>query len=123
MLFSGFAAYTRMTGESWNVPEVRLVVEAGLLLIVLASLAIGQPFTLHYAREAAPPETWSTPRFARVNRTITLVWAAAFAVPVLADAAMGSVPEIPRRLDILATVLALVGACKFTVRGTSQASR
>jgi hypothetical protein len=123
VLFAGLAFYTQITGQSWTIPAVRLVVDAGLLLIVLASLAIGQPFTLQYAREGTPPEIWSTPQFIEVNRTITLVWAAAFAVLVLADAAMVYVPEIPQRIDILATVLALVGAYKFTVRATSQASQ
>ncbi|MCF4125094.1 hypothetical protein [Methylobacterium sp. SyP6R] len=123
VLFAGLAVYTRVTGQSWTIPAVRLVVDAGLLLIVLASLAIGQPFTLQYARETTPPEVWGTAPFRQVNRTITLVWAAAFAVLVLADAAMVSVPEIPRRIDILATVLALVGAYKFTVRATAQATQ
>lgn len=123
VLFAGLAVYTRITGQTWTIPAVRLVVDAGLLLIVLASLAVGQPFTLQYARESTPPEVWGMPRFLSVNRAVTLVWAAAFAVLVLADAAMVCVPEIPRRIDILATVLALVGAYNFTVRTTSQAAR
>ncbi|MET7244565.1 hypothetical protein ABZT49_14475 [Methylobacterium sp. EM32] len=122
VLFAGLAIYTRATGEVWTIPAVRLVVDAGLLVIVLASLAAGRPFTLQYARETAPPEVWATPEFGRVNRAVTLAWAAAFAVLVLADAAMVFVPEIPRRLDILATVLALVCAYKFTARATSQAA-
>ena len=122
LLFTALALYTRATGQDWTIPAVRLVVDAGLLLIVLASLAAGQPFTLQYAREGAPAEVWDHPRFRAVNRTISLVWAAAFAVLVLADAAMLWVPEIPRRLDIIATVLALVGAYKFTARATAQAS-
>jgi hypothetical protein len=123
VLFAGLALYTRFTGQTWTIPAVRLVVDAGLLLIVLASLAVGQPFTLQYARDTTPRDAWGTPQFFQVNRTITLVWAAAFAVLVLADAAMVYVPEIPRRIDILATVLALVGAYKFTVRATAQSSQ
>ncbi|SFU96601.1 hypothetical protein SAMN02799631_03467 [Methylobacterium sp. 174MFSha1.1] len=122
VLFAGLAIYTRATGQTWTIPAVRLVVDAGLLVIVLASLAAGRPFTVQYARETTPPEVWSTPEFGRVNRAVTLAWAAAFAVLVLADAAMVFVPEIPRRLDILATVLALVGAYKFTARATSQSA-
>lgn len=101
---------------------MRLVVDAGLLLIVLTSLVGGQPFTLQYAREGAPREILDYARFLAVNRSITLVWAAAFAVLVLADAAMVYVPGIPRRLDIVATILALVGAYKYTVRATERAS-
>jgi hypothetical protein len=120
-LFAGLAVYTRATAQLWTIPAVRLVVDAGLLLIVLASLAAGRPFTLQYARENTPREVWSSPRFLAVNRNITLAWAAAFAVLVLADAAMVYVLEIPRRLDIIATVLALVGAYKYTARASSKA--
>ncbi|UHC13771.1 hypothetical protein LRS73_14310 [Methylobacterium currus] len=122
VLFAGLALTTRVTGQTWTIPAVRLVVDAGLLVIVLASLAVGRPFTLQYARETTLPEIWARPHFTRVNRAVTLAWAAAFAVLVLADAAMVFVPEIPRRIDVLATVLALVGAYKFTVRETSRAS-
>ncbi|MBB2963382.1 hypothetical protein [Methylobacterium sp. R2-1] len=120
-LFAALALYTRATGQAWTIPSVRFVVDAGLLLIVLASLAVGRPFTLQYAREGAPREVWDNPRFLAINRSISLVWATAFAVLVLADAAMVYVPEIPRRLDIIATLLALVGAYKYTARATAQA--
>ncbi len=122
VLFAGLAFYTRVTGQTWTIPAVRLVVDAGLLVVVLASLAAGRPFTLQYARETTPPEVWASPDFGRINRAVTLAWAAAFAVLVLADAAMVFVPDIPRRIDILATVLALVGAYRFTVRATPRAS-
>jgi hypothetical protein len=121
VLFAALALYTQATGQVWTIPAARLVVDGGLLLIVLASLAAGRPFTLQYAREGASPEVREHPRFLAVNRRITLVWAAAFAVLVLADATIIYVPEIPRRLDIIATVLALVGAYKYTARATAQA--
>ncbi|GEL44719.1 hypothetical protein MEX01_53100 [Methylorubrum extorquens] len=121
VLFAALAIYTQASGRAWTIPFIRLVVDEGLFLIVLASLAFGEPFTLQYARETTPPEFWGSPKFLSVNRTITLVWAGAFAVLVLADLAMVYVPAIPRRLDILATVLALVGAYIFTVRATARA--
>ena len=120
VLFAGLALYSAATAYAWTIPAVRLVVDAGLLAIVLVSLAVGVPFTLQYARESTPAEIWSRPEFLTVNRRITLVWAAAFLVMVAADAAMVFVPEIPRRIDIIATVLALVGAYKFTVRAMQQ---
>ncbi|GJE41223.1 hypothetical protein [Methylobacterium soli] len=122
-LFAGLALYTAATTYLWTIPTVRLIVDAGLLAIVLSSLAVGQPFTLQYARESAPAEVWSEPAFLAVNRRITLAWAAAFVVLVVADAAMVFLPEIPRRLDIIATVLALVGAYKFTVHASEQQSK
>lgn len=120
VLFAGLALYTAATAHPWTIPGVRLFVDAGLLAIVMLSLAIGQPFTLQYARETAPAEVWAEPAFMAVNRRITLAWAAAFLVLVVADAAMVFLPEIPRRIDIIATVLALVGAYKFTVRASEQ---
>ncbi|KAB1069915.1 hypothetical protein [Methylobacterium planeticum] len=121
VLFAGLAAYTSRVDHEWTIPAVRLIVDGGLLLIALFSLAIRVPFTLQYARESAPREVWSTPQFYAVNRNITAVWAGAFAVLVVADAAMIYLPEIPRRIDIIATVLALVGAYTFTVRATGRA--
>jgi hypothetical protein len=40
---------------------VRLAVDAGLLAIVLASLAAGRRFTLQYARERVPEQYWHAP--------------------------------------------------------------
>ncbi|PZQ17955.1 MAG: hypothetical protein DI565_04335 [Ancylobacter novellus] len=122
-LFAALALYTSLTGQTWTIPSVRLVVDGGLLAIVLGTLAVGRPFTLQYARETTSPDAWGSPRFMAVNRCVTLVWAAAFAVMVFADAAMVYAPEIPSRIDILATVLAFVGAYKFTVRATAQPAR
>ncbi|TDR87333.1 hypothetical protein [Enterovirga rhinocerotis] len=120
LLFGALALYTAATGTVWTIPAVRLVVDGGLLAIVLASLAIGQPFTLQYARESVPAERWQSAGFMETNRRITLVWAAAFAVLVAADAAMIYLPQIPQRLDIVATVLALVWAYKYTMRASRE---
>jgi len=81
---------------------------------VLVSLALRQPFTLQYAREQVPPELWGSPRFVRANYIITAVWAAAFAVLVIADLVLLYLPQVPHRVGIVATILALVGAFKFT---------
>lgn len=92
---------------------VRLIVDAGLLLIVLVSLAIRKPFTLQYAREQVSKELWASPEFLRTNDVITAVWALAFAVMVAADWVLLT-SDAPPRFGIIATVLALVGAIKFT---------
>jgi hypothetical protein len=39
ILFSGLAVYTALSGVNWSVIGVRLCVDAGLLAIVLASMA------------------------------------------------------------------------------------
>lgn len=114
VLFAGLALYSQFGNPQWSIVGVRLWVDAGLLAIVLVSLAVGRPFTLQYAREQVAPELWDTPTFRRTNTVITGVWAAAFLVLVIADIVMLTMPEVPHRFGILLTAAALVGAFKFT---------
>ncbi len=114
LLFGGLALYAVAARPDWSLIGVRLRVDAGLLLIVLASMALRQPFTLQYARERAAPEFWDSPRFLQTNYVITAAWALAFLVMVLADLVLLLMPELPPRYGIVATVIAIVGAVKFT---------
>ena len=114
ILFGGLACYAMLLSPAWSIMGVRLAVDSGLLLIVLVSLAVRRPFTLQYAREQVPQAAWHSPEFVRTNNVITAVWALAFAALVVADAILLYVPELPPRFGILITVLALVGAFKFT---------
>ncbi len=114
VLFAGLALYTPLSGAAGSVIGVRLCVDAGLLLIVLASMAAGRPFTLQYARERVAPELWGRPEFIWTNYVVTGAWALAFAVMVLAEIALLYVPGLPRRAGVAAIILALVGAVKFT---------
>ena len=91
-----------------------MLVDSGLLLIVLGSIAVRQPFTLQYAREQIAPELWDNPKFIRTNYIITGVWALAFVVMVVAELALLYVPGLPRRVGVIAIVVALIGAVKFT---------
>jgi hypothetical protein len=108
LLFGGLAIYAVLSGATASLMGVRLRVDAGLLLIVLVTIAFRKPFTLQYAREQVPKELWLDPG------TITFVWAAAFAVVVVADMLLLFHPELPPSMGIGATILALVGAFKFT---------
>jgi hypothetical protein len=114
ILLGGLALYAVLGGRVWSIVGVRLRVDAGLLLIVLTTLIIGKPFTLQYAREQVPESLWNTPRFIRSNYVITGVWAGAFFILVLADLILIYRTDLPPKIGILATVLALVGAFKFT---------
>lgn len=128
ILFCGLALYALLGAATWSVIGVRLCVDAGLLLIVLISMAVGRPFTLQYAREQTTPELWSTPDFIRTNYIITAVWALAFVVMVIAELALLYVPDLSPRIGMIAIILALVGAVKFTgwyperVRGRTTAA-
>ena len=114
ILFGGLAACALIARPDWSVIQVRLFVDTGLLLVVLGTLALGRPFTLQYAREQVPPDLWDSPAFLHTNYVITAVWALAFAVMVLAELALLYLPAMPPRVGIVAEILALVGAFKFT---------
>jgi hypothetical protein len=114
VLFAGLALYTVWGGTTWSVIGVRLCVDTGLFLIVLISMAAGRPFTLQYARERVALEFWDRPEFVRTNYVITGVWALAFAVMAVAELALLYVPGFSPRAGIMAVILALVGAVKFT---------
>ena len=114
LLFGGLALYALATHTEWSLLGVRLRVDAGLLIVVLATIVIGQPFTLQYAKEQTPPEVWEQPGFRLVNNVITAAWAVAFALMVLADVAMIYVPSLPLWVGIAVTIAAIVGAIRFT---------
>ena len=123
VLFAALAAFTMATGWPWTLMAVRLAVDVGLLTIVLASLAIGRPFTIQYARETVPQAFWETSLFLSTNRTITWVWAAAIEVMVASHAAVVAMPAIPSRFDVAVTALALVSAYKFSMWYPERAGR
>lgn len=114
LLFGALALYAVLGTPAWSVIGVRLCVDSGLLLIVLASLATGRPFSLQYAREQVAPEFWNSPAFIRTNYVITGAWALAFAAMVIAEFALLYAPALPRRVGVIIIVVALVGAVKFT---------
>ena len=113
-VFGLLTAYTVAATPRWTVATVRLAVDAGLLGIVLVSLAIGRPFTIQYAREQVPEVFWASPVFTSVNRAITWTWAGAFAVMVAADAAAEWVTAIPIWVDVVASVVAFAAAAGWS---------
>ena len=115
LLFGGLGAWVLATRGDWGIAEVRLAVDGGLLAIVLISMAIGQPFTLQYAREQVPPEVAALPQFHKINHLISGVWAVAFAVMTVADYEMARLPSVPIWVGVLITVGAIVGAIWFTL--------
>jgi hypothetical protein len=123
LLFGSLAAYTSLTQVQWSIMFVRIVVDAGLLAIILASIAVRRPFTLQFARQQVPAEVQNSPLFWHVNYAITAVWAAAMAVVVAADVAMEYIPDVPLWIGTLVLVGALLAAFRFTQWYPSYRSR
>jgi hypothetical protein len=115
-LFGLLALYAGFIQPGITIQAVRLVVDGGLLVIAIASLAIRTPFTLQYAKEQVPEELWTTPLFLRTNYVITGVWTAAFAVMTAADASATFHRMLPLSLDVAAGLAATAGAIVFTAR-------
>lgn len=110
ILFGGLALYALRAQPDWSLPHVRLLVDSGLLVIVLASMGARMPFTMQYAAERVTPEVARHPAFLRKNYVITAGWAVAFGVMALADVVM----ENHAKAGVALTVAALWSAVKFT---------
>jgi hypothetical protein len=65
----------------WLARYARAIAAGLLALLAFGSLA-RIPFTEQYAREAVPPEAWSSPMFKEINRRLTILWACVFAAMV-----------------------------------------
>ncbi|MDL2404144.1 hypothetical protein PY650_00430 [Rhizobium calliandrae] len=114
VLFSGLAFYAALGGLMGSIFAVRLAVDSGLVAIVLISILIRRPFTLQYAREQVARELWDSPVFIRTNYVITSVWALAFAAMAAADAVLLYAPDVPAQVAIVATIVVVVAAIRFT---------
>ena len=90
--FAGFAtvafAVDPSTGR-WVARYARAIAAALLALIAFFSLLF-EPFTAQYARESVPRQFWSSPRFQRLNRQLTLMWALVFIAMVPAHLIAGA---------------------------------
>ena len=70
--FAGFLGYYAATG-------IYLFLFAAAFFPPLLGM---DPFTYHYAKKSAPPESWNHPIFIKINRIMTFVWAGIFAVGI-----------------------------------------
>lgn len=119
VLFGALAVFVGLSGISMSIAAVRTCVDSGLVLIVLASVLAGRPFTLDYAAPEPGSPLWSNPRFLRTHRVVSLAWAGAFAVAAAADAALWADMITPRHATLI-IVGALFLAVRFTQRYPEQ---
>ena len=100
--------------ERWIQP----LTNGGLLLVALAGVLAGRPFTLEYAREAVTPEVAGLPGFLYINRIITWVWIGAFVV-MTAASLLPPIFEGDATLDDDGSTLSIVGywVIPYTVLG------
>jgi hypothetical protein len=114
ILFGALGCYVTFIDSSWSTPAVRLVVDSGVLVISLLSIAFRFPFTLQYAREVVDAETSKLPGFMNANYIITWVWTAAFMLMVIANVLMIYIPGLPFWAGIAIALAARNSAALFT---------
>ena len=114
ILFAALGLYLTLIDSGFSSPAVKLTVDAGVLAISLASLAIRQPFTLQYAREMVDAETARLPGFLRANYVITWAWTAAFLLMLMANVLMIYVPGLPLWSELMIAFAARNTAVYFT---------
>ncbi|MEZ5766160.1 MAG: hypothetical protein R3D69_19230 [Xanthobacteraceae bacterium] len=113
--------------ESSNL-HVRMGLDAVLLALALASIALRKPFTLAYAREQVDEDT-RKPLFLSVNYHLSWVWAGAIALMLVADLAPIYVPWMPLWIGALATFALRNSAIQISkwypqrVQGNTAATR
>jgi hypothetical protein len=122
-IFGILALYKGFFAPALPGPAVRLIVDASLFAVALASLVAQQPFTLQYAREEVDHVFWDDPVFVRANYVIAIVWALAFLVMAIADGAATFDPSIPLTGAVAAGLAALIGALAFTWRYPAYVQR
>jgi hypothetical protein len=81
---------------------------AALAVSALVSIAIGQPFTIPFAKRVAPIELWDTPVFLHINVVLSAVWATSFAAMAAAIAAVLALRPQAVEIVIAAQVLGFV---------------
>ena len=121
-----FTVVGLVVNEQWLGDWLNTFLNGSLLLVMLAGLVIGRPFTIEYAKEQTPEEFWDLPEFKSVNYTITIVWVLAVAAMTI-GAAVDSLystgvivtsAKNAKNVETWAnwgvTIIALVIAMKFT---------
>jgi hypothetical protein len=114
ILFTALCGYHLLAATELSPTMVRLIVDGGVLMIALGSIAIRLPFTLQYARERVAAEIQQQPRFLRVNYILTWAWSAAFVLMLAVDVVAFYLPSIPLWICAAVTFAARNGASYFT---------
>jgi hypothetical protein len=105
VFFAGLAAVAAFDPASGLHRYVGALTPAALAVAALVSIAIGQPFTIPFAKRVAPVELWGTPMFAHINVVLSAVWATSFAAMAAAIATVLALH--PEAVGILITAQVL----------------
>jgi hypothetical protein len=114
VLFLGLGCYLTLFDASLSSSAIKLTIDTGVLAIALVSLAIGQPFTLQYAREVVDAEIAVLPGFIKANYIITWAWTACMLLMMTGNILMIYLPSLPLWAGIAIAFAARSTAVYFT---------
>jgi hypothetical protein len=112
--FAAIGCYVWLVDPGMGVSAVKFSVDAGVLLVILLSIAIRVPFTLQYALEKVDAQTARLPGFIRANYIITSAWAASMLAMMIGNVALIYMPGLPIWSSLLVAFAARNSAVYFT---------
>lgn len=86
-----------------------ILISATYTVVTAASLALGRPYTLQYARECTPEEFWNDEIFLAINRHLTLIWIGIFLASFVLSALAVLMPDQWPLFVIARNVMIAVG--------------
>jgi hypothetical protein len=102
--YFGFALVTTIAIGPWLFRNYSIFLSWGVFASVTwATLLVGFPFTIQYAREKAPPEIWNDPLFMRLNLILTAVFGLMFSVNTM----LGAIAVMTGHLLFLGLIIPL----------------
>ena len=113
-LFGLLALYDGFIDPGMRLAWIGLILEIGLSLTALWSLATKAPFTCQYALAPILSEYGDEPFFIRTNYLLSAVWGGAFAVMAAMDALTLFVHTLPVSLLAVVGLAAFAGALTFS---------
>ncbi len=114
VVFTALGAYVALVDPNLSHSAVKLMTDAGVLAISLASLIIRKPFILQYALEEVDAETAKLPDFKKAVYLITWAWNAAFVLMVIGNVLTIYVPGLPLWSSLVIAFAARNSAAFFT---------
>jgi len=98
----------------WYMIHLGVFSNGTLALMTWASVVLGNPFTLAYAKQTVDSKYWDTPRFIHKNYKITAAWGLSFSIGVVDALLKQQYPEIPWYVFEIIDDSAMLAAILFT---------
>ena len=99
----------------WYMIHLGIFSNGTLALMTWASVILGNPFTLAYAKQTVDPKYWDTPRFIHKNYKITTAWGLSFSMGVVDALLKQQYPEIQWYVFEIIDDSAMLCAILFTM--------